>query len=74
MSVKIYIIYARVYVDKNSILIRWHLLEAHLEEDLSELSAHLVERMQSTCSAVGDADSRRYFHREGTLTWAAGQS
>jgi len=46
-------------------------LEFRLSDDLlSDLTA-LLDRMQTTGSAVGDAVSRRYFHREAHLSWAA---
>jgi len=46
-------------------------LEFRLSEDLlSDLPA-LLDRMQSTGSAVGDAVTRRFFHREAHLAWAA---
>jgi uncharacterized alpha-E superfamily protein len=48
-------------------------LEFRLSDELLADLPGLLDRMQTTCSAVGDAVSRRYFHREGTLTWAAGQ-
>ena len=47
-------------------------LEFRLSEDLLSDLPGLLDRMQSTGSAVGDAVSRRFFHREAHLAWAAG--
>jgi uncharacterized alpha-E superfamily protein len=48
-------------------------LEFRLSDDLLADLPALLDRMQTTCSAVGDAVSRRYFHREAHLAWAAEQ-
>jgi len=31
----------------------------------------LLDSLQQTCSQVGDAVSRRYFHHAGALAWSA---
>jgi uncharacterized alpha-E superfamily protein len=46
-------------------------LEFRLSDDLLADLTGLLDRMQGTCSAVGDAVSSRFFHREAHLAWAA---
>ena len=46
-------------------------LEFRVAEDLVEDLPELLDRLQRTCSGVGDAVATRYFHRGATISWAA---
>jgi uncharacterized alpha-E superfamily protein len=46
-------------------------LEFRLSDELLADLPALLDRTQATCSAVGEAVSRRFFHREAALAWGA---
>ncbi|MBC7373628.1 MAG: alpha-E domain-containing protein [Frankiales bacterium] len=45
-------------------------LEFRMADDLLVDLPQLLDSLQRTCSQVGDAVSRRYFHRGGALAWS----
>jgi uncharacterized alpha-E superfamily protein len=46
-------------------------LEFRVTSDLVDQLPDLLDSLQQTCHAVGDAVSRRYFHHNGAISWAA---
>lgn len=46
-------------------------LEFRVGNDLVDQLPGLLDSLQATCHLVGEAVSRRYFHRSGAISWAA---